>query len=127
MDLIAYVIAAAALGGGAIVTYRLVAAYRAATGTPWQRLLLVFRNSETVLWARAQVLVGALMALAEGATSFVQDPAISGAVQQIVKPEYLPFYVIAIGLVTELVRRHRTTPDPVTGAIDTPPPEPKAQ
>jgi hypothetical protein len=61
-----------------------------------------FKNSVTILWARVQVVAGLAGAAVFG---LAQDPNIGGAVQQILKPEYVPYYIIAIGLITELARR----------------------
>jgi len=61
-----------------------------------------FKHSLTILWARVQVLAGFVGAVIFGLT---QDPNISGALQSLLKPEYIPYYVIAIGVVTELARR----------------------
>ena len=71
-----------------------------------------FKHSVTILWARVQVLAGVAGALFFG---LVQDPNISGALQSLLKPEYIPYYVIAIGLITELARR-RTAETPPTAA-----------
>lgn len=61
-----------------------------------------FKHSLTILLARAQMLAGLIGAVLFG---LVQDPNISGALQSLLKPEYIPYYVIAIGLITELARR----------------------
>lgn len=61
-----------------------------------------FKHSLTILWARAQMLAGVAGAAIFG---LIQDPNISGALQSLLKPEYIPYYIIAIGLITELARR----------------------
>jgi hypothetical protein len=61
-----------------------------------------FRYSLTILWARAVALTGLLLVAAQ---SVLSDPDVSGAVQQLLQPQYIPYYVIAIGLITELARR----------------------
>ncbi len=61
-----------------------------------------FKYSVTILWARLQVLAGLAMASAMG---LLADPNISGAVQSVLKPQYIPYYIIGIGLITELARR----------------------
>ena len=61
-----------------------------------------FKNSVTILWARTQVAAGiaaaALMTLAS-------DPNVTGAIQSALQPKFIPYYVIAIGLITEIARR----------------------
>lgn len=61
-----------------------------------------FKNSATIVWARIQVVTGlvaaALMALAS-------DPNVTSAIQAALQPTFIPYYVIAIGLITEIARR----------------------
>ena len=68
----------------------------------WDKIKSWFRHSLTILWARAIALAGLLLAAAQ---SVFADPNVSGAMQQLVQPKYIPYYVIAIGLITELARR----------------------
>jgi hypothetical protein len=68
----------------------------------WDKIKSWFRHSLTILWARAIALAGLLLAATQ---SVLADPSVSDAVQQLLQPKYIPYYVIAIGLVTELARR----------------------
>jgi hypothetical protein len=68
----------------------------------WNRIKTWFRHSATILWARLVACAGLLMAAAE---TVLQDPALSQAVQAALQPKFVPYYVIAIGLITELARR----------------------
>ncbi|HZP76542.1 MAG TPA: hypothetical protein VFB45_10400 [Pseudolabrys sp.] len=68
----------------------------------WERLKKGFRHSVTILWARLVALTGVALAVA---TALATDPAVTGAVQGALDPKYVPYYVIAIGIVTELCRR----------------------
>jgi len=68
----------------------------------WDRIKAWFRNSMTILWARVVALAGLLLAAGQ---SLLADPSVNGAVQQVLQPRFIPYYVIAIGLVTELARR----------------------
>jgi hypothetical protein len=61
-----------------------------------------FRHSLTIVWARIVAAAGVLLALAQGVLA---DPNVDAAIQQAVQPKYIPYWVIAIGLVTELARR----------------------
>lgn len=65
-----------------------------------------FKHSETIALARLQVLLGAVLALA---ASLAQDPNVSSAVQSILDPKYVPFYIIGIGVLTEVLRRRGAT------------------
>ncbi len=61
-----------------------------------------FRHSITILWARLVACAGLVMVALE---AVLQEPAVSQAVQSVLQPRYVPYYVIAIGLITELARR----------------------
>ncbi len=68
----------------------------------WQKIKSWFRHSVTILWARVVTVAGLLLAAGQ---SVLQDPNVSGAIQSALQPKYIPYYVIAIGLVTEIARR----------------------
>jgi hypothetical protein len=68
----------------------------------WDKIKAWFKHSVTILWARAVALVGLLLATGQ---SLLGDPNINAAVQTILQPKFIPYYVIAIGIVTELARR----------------------
>lgn len=59
-----------------------------------------FRDSETILWARIQAVIGVLAV----ALTFV-DPSL---VTQIIEPKYIPFFILANGIATEYLRRYRS-------------------
>jgi hypothetical protein len=61
-----------------------------------------FKHSLTILWARAVALTGLLLAAGEG---LLADTNVTGAIQTLLQPKYIPYYVIAMGLITELARR----------------------
>lgn len=68
----------------------------------WDRIKSSFRQSLTILWARTVALLGLLLAVSE---DVLQDPSVTAAIQSAVQPKYIPYYVIAIGLLTEIARR----------------------
>jgi hypothetical protein len=68
----------------------------------WEKIKSTFKHSVTILWARLLALAGLALASMQ---SLLGDPTISGAVQQLLNPHYIPWYVIGIGVVTELCRR----------------------
>jgi len=68
----------------------------------WDKIKAWFKHSVTILWARVVALAG--IALAAG-QSLLGDPSINSAVQSILQPKLIPYYVIAFGIVTELARR----------------------
>lgn len=68
----------------------------------WTRIKAAFKNSVTILWARSIALAGALLAAGQ---ALLQDQSTTSTIQTLLDPRYVPYYVIAIGLVTELARR----------------------
>jgi hypothetical protein len=45
------------------------------------------------------------------AQSLIGDPNVNDAVHTLLNPTYIPYYVIGIGLITELCRRRTTAKD----------------
>ena len=68
----------------------------------WSKIKSWFGNSVTILWARIQVLAGLLAVLL---MALATDPSVTAAIQVALEPKFVPFYVIAIGLITEIARR----------------------
>jgi hypothetical protein len=68
----------------------------------WDKIKAWFKYSLTILWARVIALAGLLLAAGE---ALLADPNVTGAIQSVLQPKFIPYYVIAIGLVTELARR----------------------
>jgi hypothetical protein len=89
----------------AVIAYSVIAQYRAATGTNWQRLSAAFKGSATILWARVVALAGAGAGVIGGTADWFGAPGIKDAIQGFLKPEYVPFYILLIAVVTELARR----------------------
>jgi hypothetical protein len=67
----------------------------------WEKLKAAFRHSVTILWARLVALAGLLLASGQ---SLIGDPNINDAIHAVLKPDYIPYYVIAIGVITEVCR-----------------------
>jgi hypothetical protein len=72
----------------------------------WDKIKAWFKRSETIFWARLQVLLGAIVA---SVMALANDPNIADAIKTVLKPEYVPYYVIGFGLLTEILRRRRAT------------------
>jgi hypothetical protein len=68
----------------------------------WKKVKSWFSNSVTILWARLQVLAGVAVA---SVLALASDPNVTGALQAALQPKFIPYYVIAIGLITEIARR----------------------
>lgn len=69
--------------------------------TLWQRVKRFFKDSETIFLARLQMLAGIL-----AAAWLTIDPSLFGAY---LPPEWLPVYLFAAGIITEVARRYRAT------------------
>jgi len=69
------------------------------------RIKAFFRHSVTILWARVVALIGLLFAFSDPLLDLVALPGVKDQVQAILDPKYVPFYLIAIAVVTELARR----------------------
>lgn len=67
----------------------------------WLKLMSLFKDSETIFWARLQVLTAAVIAVVA-----TIDPHIFSTY---VPTGYLPIYIFVSGVVTELARRYRST------------------
>ena len=68
----------------------------------WDKIKAWFKHSITILWARAVALAGLMLMAGQ---SLLQDPNVTAAIQSLLQPKLIPYYVIAIGLITELARR----------------------
>ena len=68
----------------------------------WDKIKAWFKHSVTILWARVVALLGLLLAAGQ---SLLQDPNVNGAIQTVLQPKFIPYYIIAIGLITEIARR----------------------
>ncbi|HEY7229437.1 MAG TPA: hypothetical protein VH558_03605 [Pseudolabrys sp.] len=68
----------------------------------WTKIKSYFRNSATILWARIQVAAGVIGA---SLLALASDPNVTGPIQAMLRPNFIPYYIIAIGLITEIARR----------------------
>jgi hypothetical protein len=68
----------------------------------WNKIKACFKHSVTILWARAVAFAGLLLAAGQ---SLLADPNVTGTIQSALQPKFIPYYVIAIGLITEIARR----------------------
>ena len=81
---------------GVVLLSAAVAAFAGATALPFRNLDLPGSGFYPVVIAG--LLAAFLMALAT-------DPNVTGAIQVALEPRFIPYYVIAIGLITEVARR----------------------
>jgi hypothetical protein len=67
----------------------------------WDKIKAWFKHSLTILWARVVALAGIVLASAQ---ALIADPNVTGAVQTALQPKFIPYWVIGIGLITEICR-----------------------
>lgn len=65
----------------------------------WERVKTFFKDSETIFWARLQMLIAAVITVLA-----TIDPSLFASY---VPTGYLPIYIFASGVVTEWARRRR--------------------
>jgi hypothetical protein len=70
--------------------------------TTWEKIRAAFKHSVTILWARVVAISGLLIG---GVQALSINPTIDSAVHQILQPKFIPYYIIGIGLITEMARR----------------------
>jgi len=68
----------------------------------WEKIKAAFRHSLTIVWARLQVAAGVVVAFV---MALATDPNVTAAVHAALQPKFIPYYVIAIGVVAEIARR----------------------
>ncbi|HEU4662163.1 MAG TPA: hypothetical protein VFS63_16040 [Pseudolabrys sp.] len=71
----------------------------------WHKVKSWFKHSLTILWARLVAVGGLLLASTQ---TLIADPSVNDAIHSLLQPKYVPYYVIAIGLITEIAHRRTT-------------------
>jgi hypothetical protein len=64
----------------------------------------LFRRSLTMAWAFLVGLAGGALALLPFAGDLFEAPGVKEAVQSFLHPDYVPYYIVAISLITALAR-----------------------
>jgi hypothetical protein len=68
----------------------------------WDKTKAWFKHSLTILWARVLAFSGLLLVAAD---TLIADQNVIGAIQSVLQPKYVPYFVVVIGILTELARR----------------------
>ena len=66
----------------------------------WAKLRQWFKDSEIIFWARLQILLGAVIEIITAVDPFLLQPILG---------DYFPYFLIVNGLLTEILRRRRST------------------
>lgn len=99
-------LAVALVFGFVALSIMVLAIWRYAT-TPGRSVLTAFNSSATILWTHLVAFVGSLGGALMFAAPLLGDPNISDAIKGVLKPEYIPFYVLVVSIVT-VIARNRT-------------------
>lgn len=76
--------------------------YVRAKGTTWDKLFAVFKDSATILVARLSAMSGLILG---AVITLSSDPSIQEYIRTMLRPEFVPFYLIALSLLVEIGRR----------------------
>jgi len=87
------------------VVFDSIRAWRSSSGTLWQRLLAIGKQSATVLWSRFCILVAVLADALIQLADFVGSPGVAGAIQQYLKPSTVAAIMVAVAVISEWARR----------------------
>lgn len=71
----------------------------------WDRVVTWFRDSETIAFARAQLVTGVVLAGGVLADTLLN----TSLIKPVLPADWLPYYLIVSGLATEWLRRRRAT------------------
>ena len=114
MVYIASLVLAVLLALLAIQLMHIVQAYQRSTGTPWQRFLAAFGDSQTILLARvAQFAAGFSVLFVNFLPDLDPSNPIGQYFRSLLPPQYSTYYALAFALLVELVRRAPGSVDPV--------------
>ena len=97
----------------ALIVYRFMVKYRAATGSFKERFWAAFSDSGTILIQRIMALSGSIIGGLVWLADLLNAPGVSAAIQAYLKPEYVAMAMVVLAIVTELVRRRKGSQDPV--------------
>lgn len=68
-------------------------------------------GSVTILWARFLTLVGMLLSVLGLVADLAGAPGIQENITALLEPKYIPYYLIAISLISEMARRRTLNRD----------------
>jgi hypothetical protein len=92
------------------VVFDFVRAWRAASGTVWQRLLATGRHSATILWQRFIIALAGFADALVWLADLLQAPGVAEPIKSVLQPQYVAVLVVAVAIVGELARRRTLGP-----------------
>lgn len=90
-----------------------VTAYRAATGSVWQKVLAAGRDSLTIVWLRFVGFVGAGIDLLVQGADLINAPQVSAAISSYGNPKIVAGVLIGVAVIGEWARRRKGSKDPI--------------
>lgn len=87
--------------------YSIVTRFRAAAGTFGERLLAAGHQSATVLVQRVIVIAASAAAIVPTIADVLGNTSVAAALQTVIPGGIAPYYMVAIAVLTELVRRRK--------------------
>lgn len=91
------------------IIFTFIRDYAAATGSTWERLLAAGKDSATKLWARFTMLLASLSGGLIYLADYLNQPQLDGPIKTILSPNVVPFYLVAVAVIT-IWARNRTKP-----------------
>jgi hypothetical protein len=97
-----------------LIVWRFVIKFRKATGTTIkERFMAAFSDSGTIVIQRLMALSGSIIGGLVWLAELLNAPGVVAAIQAYLKPEYVAVAMVALAIITELVRRRKSSTDPI--------------
>lgn len=94
--------------------HRIIVAYRASTGTPWQKFLAAFSHSQTILLARVASFIAASVAWAVNLLPTLDPTSTIGSkIIELLPAQHATLYGLGFAVTVEVVRRLPGSVDPI--------------
>lgn len=88
------------------IVWQAVSAWRAASGSVWQRLLASAKDSATILWAKFVSLIASLAGLAGEFADAVGAPGVKEQVQSALgNPVYVALFLVGVSFISIAARK----------------------
>lgn len=68
----------------------------------WNKVWAWCKHSATIVWSRIVAATSIVLALVN---EFVGNDAVHQALQGVMQPKFLPWYLLGVAVITEIVRR----------------------
>ncbi len=76
--------------------FTFVRAWSIESGSLWQRTLKAGKDSATIVWAKAVIIAGGLVAVLDKVATLAGDPSLAAQIQQYATPQIVSYVMIAI-------------------------------